>query len=142
MNRKLKYIRKYFFLCLVLIRFWSCLKSQIYSIQSTMSEKSFPLGSPPLSEVLKSPLKVWLFDSVQTLQWKDHFKFRKQLPQQLGNCANVLLPTFYFSNLHHLKHTSPRTCWNISTRTTWTESAKSWSSEHTRQLRWSYGFTT
>ena len=93
MNMELKYIRKFSFLRLVLIHFWSGLESQINLIQSTMPEKSFPLGSPP-SAVPKYCLKVGLFDNVRTLQWKGHFKFRKHLPQQLGNCAEHFVTRF------------------------------------------------
>lgn len=94
MNVELKYIRKLSFLLLVLIHFLSDLEIQINLIQSNMPEKLFLLGSLPLSELLKYLLKVGLFDNVQILQWKGHFKCRKQLSQQLGNCAEHFVTRF------------------------------------------------
>lgn len=94
MNMELKHIRKFSFLCLVLIHFLSGLESQINLIQSTTYEKSFPLGSLHLSEVLKYSHKVGLFDSVQTLQWKGCFGCRKQFSQQLDNCAEHFVTRF------------------------------------------------
>lgn len=94
MNIELKYIGKYSLLHLVLTQFWSSLQSQINLIQRTVAEKPFPWK--PLcwerSQNIPSEwdnLIVW-----KLLQWKGHFKFRKQIPQQLGNCVEHFVSMF------------------------------------------------
>lgn len=59
-----------------------------------MSEKPFPWELLCWERSQNIPSDWDYLIMCKLLQWKGHFKFRKQLPQQLGNCVEYFVSMF------------------------------------------------